>query len=143
MKITDLRATLLTIGCILLATFLLGGWNVSRQMQTLRKIEDESSAKRTELALLSTQLETERERFQVLLARKEAFNQNTIADPVGNAVGALLRAKLGFNDIQHHVARGEYPGLALTDGYMELKRLFDNPAFEEMIGSPVGDAVGP
>ncbi len=25
------------------------------------------------------------------------------------------------------------PGLALTDGYMELKRILDNPAFEEML----------
>jgi len=143
MKITDLRATLITIGCILLATFLLGGWNVSRQLETLRKIEDESAAKRTELALLSTQLETERERFQVLLARREEFNQRSITDPGGNAGEALRRAKLGFNEIQHHVARGEFAGLALTDGYMELKRLFDNPAFEEMLTSPAGDAAGP
>jgi hypothetical protein len=130
MKTNDLRTTVLILGGTLLAASVLGGWHVSQQARALREIRTEAAARTEELALLRIQVAGEQQKAEHFRASMATLNRRVIAEPASNVGGVLLRAKRGFNDIQNHVAKGEFPGLALTDGYMELKAMFDNPELE-------------
>lgn len=77
---------------------------------------------------------------EVSVLRASVFNTRSMMtkEPQRFTWTTLHTVKRGFRDIQHHVAAGRFPGLALTDGYKELKQIFDNPAFEEMLNNDHG-----
>jgi hypothetical protein len=133
MKTNELRTTLLIIAAVLLAVFLLGGWWVQRQAKLLQEIKTDLATSKTKLIASKEAVKTEEMILAVIRAEQLSWNRRIAAEPKINIGGALLSVKRGFNDIEHHVAKGEFPGLALTDGYVELRELLENPAFEEML----------
>jgi hypothetical protein len=145
MKTTDLRNTVLILAGILLATFLVSAWWISRQAialkQITRSLEEAREAHKNEKDQLTATL-TKRDlvlaEIEVVQRQQRALGEGITKAPSRFPFSLMHRAKRGFNDIQAHVARGEFKGLALTDGYMELKRIFDNPAFDEMLANDHG-----
>lgn len=77
-------------------------------------------------------------RGEVAIKALEATRMNATEEPQRYSLTLLHTVKLGFNDIQHQVAAGRFAGLALTDGYREMKQVLDNPAFEEMLARDHG-----
>jgi hypothetical protein len=141
MKTNDLRHTALILAGILLATFVGSGWWISRQAVALREItqslqqtRDAHENEKQQLAITLKKHENARAEIKVIQAQQDQMKRTPSQYPIG----VLHLAKRGFNDIQAHVAKGEFKGLALTDGYMELKQIFDNPAFEDMLANDHG-----
>lgn len=75
---------------------------------------------------------------QVAMKTLDATRLKLTGEPRRYTWNLLHTVKRGFNDIQHHVAAGRFPGLALTDGYVEMNRVLNNPAFEEMLATDHG-----
>jgi hypothetical protein len=138
MKTNDLRTTVLILGGTLLIAFVSSSWWVSRQAQALREIHEKTAVAKEELALSTLKRDHMEADLVQLHAFTEAIERKVYSQPAKYPKASLMRAKVGFNDIQHHVAKGDFQGLSLTDGYMELKAIFDNPAFEDMLASDHG-----
>jgi hypothetical protein len=133
MKTNELRKTVLILFGTLLAAFTLCTWWMSRQVANLRETTAALSDAKEKLATVKTQLQAAERQFVSIVACTKDLNRQIARQPAKATVLLLHRAKRGFNDIEHHVANGEFSGLALTDGYMALREMFDNPAFEEML----------
>jgi hypothetical protein len=135
MKTKDLRTTALIVAAILAAAFVLGDWRVTRQTAALLELDQALAVTRLQLEESRTRL-AESEMKRTVLHALDAQVSRQLADQPGmHPMSVMHTAKRGFNDIQSHVAKGEFSGLALTEGYMELKKLFDNPAFEELLAN--------
>lgn len=141
MKTNDLRTTVLILGCTLLIAFVSSSWWVSRQARALREIHEELVVTKKELGRAFSKLHAIRSETDRLRDVKHSTERQMALQPAKYPVWVIRHAKLGFNDIQRHVAKGEFRGLALTDGYMELKMIFENPALEEMLDSNHGPLV--
>lgn len=145
MKTTALRNTVLILVGVLVATFLLSAWWISWQAKTLldvtlslQQTQEAHQEKKKELDMTMMKLENARAELLLTQASQRAASDRLTKTPSQFPFPILHRAKRGFNDVQAHVARGEFKGLALTDGYMELKVIFDNPAFEDMLANDHG-----
>ncbi len=151
-KAQEFRIIIATMGVTLGGALALGYW----QTKTLR---DDVASLTTKCQFLEGNLEAETERTaqtRITLANAKAELERLRAtgevlslnldgtralmtrEPQRYTWNLLHTVKRGFNDIQHHVAAGRFPGLALTDGYMEMKQVINNPAFEEMLARDHG-----
>lgn len=149
MKAGELRILVLSLAVTLGLAFVLGQWQakalrkelamLQAQHQALQlKVEAEQERlNHTQIAVRNATAEHDRAIAvsEVQLAAVREARNIAIKEPQRVPFYLLKTAKGGFNDIQHQVAAGRFSGLALTDGYMELKKIFDNPAFEEMLAS--------
>jgi len=64
-----------------------------------------------------------------LAARNKPSESAGIVEGPLNAAQALT-LKRAFEDLQGEVAADKYPGLALTDGYQNMKKILSNPEIE-------------
>lgn len=62
---------------------------------------------------------------------KQAFAR--IDDRTPLSVDQVVSIAQAFHEIEHHVAAGEFPGLALGNAYQRLKALLDNTEIERLI----------
>lgn len=145
MKACELRMMFLTVAITLGLAFALS----QRQTKTLReqlqvlegKLEAETErTNQTLIKFANARAELERlgARGEVLSMSLDATRDLMTREPQRYTWNLLHTVKRGFNDIQTQVAAGRFPGLGLTDCYMEMKQVLDNPAFEEMLASDHG-----
>jgi hypothetical protein len=132
MKTNELGKTVLILFGTMLAAFTLCTCWMSRQSAALREVQTACASAKEELGHLQVKRNRTEGEIAVLQANV-AVLKRCMANPTAQAYLPILtlRTKRAFNDIEHHVAKGEFAELALTDGYMELREIFDNPAFEE------------
>lgn len=148
----ELRIIFLTIAITLGLVVMVGRWqtktlheevaSLNAKCQFLEsrfEIETERT-NQTLITLANAKAELERLRAsgEVLSLNLDATRGLMTAEPRRYTWNLLHAVKRGFNDIQLQVAAGRFPGLALTDGYREMKQVLDNPAFEEMLASDHG-----
>lgn len=145
MKAREWRMMFLTVAITLGLSFAVSQWQtrtLRAQLQVLEgKLEIETErTNQTLITLANAKSELERLRAggEVLSMSLEATRGVMTAEPRRYTWNVLHTVKRGFNDIQTQVAAGRFPGLALIDGYMEMRQVLDNPAFEEMLASDHG-----
>jgi hypothetical protein len=139
MKTPELRNTVLILAGILLGTFLLSAWWVSRQASLLKEITLSLEQTREVHGKAKNDLTVELLKIENIRADIKHLSKVRETYPLP----LMHRAKRGFNDLQRVVAEGQFKGLALTDGYIELKQIFDNPSFEDMLAKDHSGAERP
>ncbi|CAN5777635.1 hypothetical protein BH11VER1_BH11VER1_22370 [soil metagenome] len=130
-KAQQLRLIFTTMVGTLGVALALGHW----QTKTLRDDVASLTAKCQFLEGKVANAETAIARGEIAIKALDEIRMKIIKEPQRYTSSLLHTVKLGFNDIQHQVAAGRFPGLALTDGYMEMKKILDNPAFEEILAA--------
>lgn len=144
----ELRRIFLTVAIVASVAWMMGRWQTKSLREDVASLATQCQLLEREVKSVTEQAiqskiklrntENSIARGEVAIAALEATRMKATEEPQRYTLTLLHILKRGFNDIQHQVAAGRFPGLALTDGYMELKQVLNNPAFEEMLARDHG-----
>jgi HAMP domain-containing protein len=143
MKMNDLRHTVLILAGILLTTFVVSGWWVSKQVKVLKDAtqalqQTQAAHEEAKVQLARIQVDHDRLEQECTIIQnniKAHMEQMRLLPKHLPLLPFLQLAEEGFNEIKDLATKDEFSGLAQTFGYNKLKRVFDSPAFEAALAN--------